>query len=343
MPSIDLRSDTVTLPTPAMREAMARAEVGDDGFGEDPTINRLQTHAAELMGKEAGLYVPSGTMSNLVAVLTHCSRGQEMIVGSEAHMFHHEVASSAGVAGVQVHVIPNDTHGRISPSDVEAAIRPPRHNFPTTSLLCLENTQNRCGGAVLTPKDMAAMGEIARRHNIPIHLDGARIFNAAVYLGIEAKQLAREATSVTFCLSKGLSAPVGSVLCGPADFIARARKHRQMVGGGMRQAGVIAAAGIVALDTMVDRLAQDHENARLLARGLARIPGLEIDPESVQTNILMAKVTNGLATDWVKRLAARGVKILPFEGNRIRFVTHYGIDASHIEEALSIIGSILST
>ncbi len=340
MNTIDLRSDTVTHPTPAMREAMARAEVGDDGYGEDPTVNRLQEMAAALLGKEAGLYVASGTMSNLVAVMTHCQRGHEVIVGHEAHMVHHEVAAHAGVAGVQIRTVMNDSRGCLDPADVEAAIRPVRANYPVTGLICLENTQNRCGGGVLTVQETAAVANVARRYGIPIHLDGARIFNSAVYLGVKAADLAKDATSATFCLSKGLSCPVGSVLCGSREFIARARKNRQMVGGGMRQAGIIAAAGIVALETMIPRLAEDHANAGLLARGLARFPVFDIDPEAVQTNIVRIGIKGMKAEDLVAKLGAKGVKAGVFEGNKMRFVTHYGITAADIEEALGRIGEV---
>jgi threonine aldolase len=337
---IDLRSDTVTLPTPAMREAMRNAEVGDDVWGDDPTVKRLERMAAERIGKEATLLTVSGTMSNLVAVLTHCQRGDEMIVGSEAHMFYYEVGGCSALGGVHVRTVPNDARGMLDPGDVEAAIRTSNIHFPPTRLICLENTHNRCGGAVLTPDDTASVAEVAKHHEIPVYLDGARIFNAAVYLGIDVRELTRHATSLSFCLSKGLSAPIGAVLCGSEEFIARARKNRKMVGGGMRQAGIIAAAGIVALETMVERLGEDHANAQLLAQGLSTIPGIAIDPATVQTNIVMFAVEGLPPEEFQRRLAEKGVKISSRGGNRFRMVTHYGIERQDIEEALEIVRQV---
>ncbi|MFQ6059233.1 MAG: low-specificity L-threonine aldolase [Anaerolineae bacterium] len=336
MKPIDLRSDTVTLPTQAMREAMYRAEVGDDVFGEDPTVNRLEAMAAERMGKEAGLFVASGTMGNLVAFLTHCQRGDEVILGDRSHSFLYEAGGSAALGGIHPRPLPNQPDGTLDPAQVEAAIRPENVHFPRTRLICLENTHNRCGGAVLSPTYMATMGAIARRHGLAVHLDGARIFNAAVALGVEARDLTREVDSVTFCLSKGLSAPVGSVLCGRREFILEARRARKIVGGGMRQAGIIAAAGIVALEQMVDRLAEDHANARRLAEGLADIPGIAIDPQRVQTNIVIFELTaEGLMpAELVSRLEKEGVRLLAIGGSRLRAVTHYGIEEADIEAAL---------
>ena len=262
---IDLRSDTVTLPTPAMRQAMADAEVGDDVFGEDPTVNRLEERAAELLGKEAALFTASGTMSNLLAVLTHTQRGDEVLLGSEAHIFWSEVGGAATLVGVQPRTLPNRPDGTLDPTLVEAAIRRPDVHHPQTGLLCLENTHNRCGGGVMTVEETATLSEVAHDRGIPVHLDGARLFNAAVALERPAKDLTAPVDSVCFCLSKGLGAPVGSLLGGSREFVDRARKYRKMVGGGMRQAGVIAAAGLVALTTMIDRMAEDHANARRLA------------------------------------------------------------------------------
>jgi threonine aldolase len=252
LPIIDLRSDTVTHPTPAMREAMARAEVGDDVFGDDPTVNRLQEMAAERMGKEAGLFVPSGTMGNLAAVLSHCGRGDEVILGSKSHTFLYEAGGVSALGGVHSHQASNQPDGTLDLGEVRGAIRSEDDHFPVTRLICLENTHNRCGGVALTVEYTRAAGELAHEHGLALHLDGARIFNAAVALGVEAGDLAAPADSITFCLSKALSAPVGSVLCGSKDFIARARRARKQLGGGMRQAGVLAAAGIVALETMVN-------------------------------------------------------------------------------------------
>ena len=340
---IDLRSDTVTLPTPRMREAMAAAEVGDDVFGEDPTVNRLEAMAAERMGKEAGLFVPSGTMGNLVALLTHCNRGDEVILGDQSHTFLYEAGGSAALGGIHPFPLPNNPDGTIDPEKIEAAIRPENVHFPRTRLICLENTHNRCGGAVLRPAYMARVGEIARRHGLAVHLDGARIFNAAVALGVEPAVLTRDVDSVTFCVSKGLSAPVGSVLCGSAAFIAEARRARKIVGGGMRQAGVIAAAGIVALEEMVERLAEDHANARRLAEGLAEMPGIVIDPERVETNIVIFELHREDLTpeELAARLREQGVLLLPIGGRRLRAVTHYGIERRDIETALAAFRRIL--
>ena len=329
---IDLRSDTVTHPTPAMREAMAQAVVGDDVFGEDPTVQRLEAMAAELMGKDAALFVASGTMGNLTCLLAHCQRGDEAIVGSEAHVLHYEVGGAAGLGGIQLRPVPNDARGLLDIEAVEATMRGQNIHFPRTALVCLENTHNRCGGGVITPEETAEVVELARRYGAAVHLDGARIFNAAVALGVPAAQLAVEVDSVTFCLSKGLAAPVGSLVCGSGDFVARARKARKMLGGGMRQVGVIAAAGIIALETMIDRLAEDHEHARLLAQGLAQVSGVRIDATSVQTNIVVLNVDDGAA--FQRRLQELGVLTTAFGPSRVRMVTHYGIMRQDIEEAL---------
>ena len=329
---IDLRSDTVTHPTPAMREAMAQAVVGDDVLGEDPTVQRLEAMAAELMGKEAAVFVASGTMGNLTCLLAHCQRGDEAIVGSEAHVLHYEVGGAAGLGGIQLRPVPNDARGLLDIEAVEATIRGQNIHFPRTALVCLENTHNRCGGGVITPGETAEVAQLARRYGAAVHLDAARIFNAAVALGVPAAQLAAEVDSVTFCLSKGLAAPVGSLVCGSADFVAHARKARKMLGGGMRQVGVIAAAGIVALETMIDRLAEDHKHARLLAEGLAQVPGVRIDATSVQTNIVVLNVDDGAA--FQRRLQELGVLTTAFGLSRVRMVTHYGIMRQDIEEAL---------
>jgi len=341
---VDLRSDTVTLPTPAMREAMYRAEVGDDVYGEDPTVNRLEAMAAERMGKEAALFVVSGTMGNLVSLLTHCGRGDEVIMGDKAHSFLYEAQGASVLGGIAVRTVPNLPNGMLDPADVEAAIREDNVHFPRTRLICLENTHNRCGGAVLTPAQMATIREIARRHGLAVHLDGARIFNAAVALGIEAKEIAAQADSVQFCFSKGLSAPVGSAICGSAEFIKAARRNRKIVGGGMRQAGVIAAAAIVALEQMVERLAEDHENARILAEGLAEIPGFEVDLSTVQTNIIIFGLTDTRvsAKDVVRALAAEGVKIGVIDARHFRAVTHYGITREDIDMALMVARKVMS-
>jgi len=282
--AIDLRSDTVTTPTDEMREAMARAPVGDDVYGEDPTVNRLEELAAEKTGKQAGLFLPSGTMANQVAILTHVHHGDEIIVDSRAHMFTSEVGGAAHLAGVQTRTIDSLT-GIPEAAQVEAAIRGVDIHYPRTALVAVENTHNRSGGRAFSPETIRAVAQIAGKHGVPVHMDGARVFNAAVALGIDVKLLAREVDSMMFCLSKGLCAPIGSMLVSTKEWIERARRYRKMLGGGMRQAGIIAAAGIVALEKMVDRLADDHANARLLAGALLDM-GFRIDTEAVQTNMV---------------------------------------------------------
>jgi len=341
MTAIDLRSDTVTVPTPAMRKAMANAAVGDDVYGEDPDVNRLERRSAELLGKEAALFVASGTMSNLVALLTHCGRGDEAIVGSESHILQYEVAGAAGLGGIQLRATPNDARGRIDPEAVGNLIRGENIHNPVTTLVCLENTHNRCGGAAITAAETSAVAEVAHAAGCAVHIDGARIFNAAVALGVPAADLAASADSVGFCLSKGLSAPVGSLLCGDAAFIAKARRFRKMVGGGMRQAGVIAAAGLIAVDQMVDRLAEDHRNARHLATGLARLPGIVIDPDMVETNIVIFRVTGMSAPDFLAAIRRAGLLAGSPGPGTVRMVTHNGIDAAQLDDALARVSDAL--
>ena len=340
MRTIDLRSDTVTQPTPEMRRAMAEAEVGDDVYGEDPTVNRLEEMAARRMGKEAALFVVSGTMANLVSGLTHCQRGDEMIVGSEAHIFHNEVGGMSALGGIHVRTVFNSFSGLMAPDEVEAAIRLPGIQQPRTALICLENTHNRCGGGVLDSEDIGVIAEVARRHGVALHMDGARIFNAAVALRVSPVELARQADTISFCLSKGLSCPVGSLVCGSQEFIERARKNRKMVGGGMRQAGIIAAAGIVALDTMVDRLADDHANAKRLALGLARLRGLRLEPEAVQTNIVIFDGIDLPVREFMDALKSKGVLSSFVSGRKVRMVTHYGIGQEDVDEALNIVEAV---
>jgi len=342
MDAIDLRSDTVTLPTPNMRTAMAAADLGDDVYGEDPTVNRLERRAADMLGKEAALFVTSGTMSNLVALLTHCGRGDEAIVGTEAHILHHEVAGAAGLGGIQLRPAANDARGRLDPEEVRRLIRPDDIHDPQTRVVCLENTHNRCGGTAIAAEDIEAVAEVAHGAGCAVHVDGARIFNAAVALGVPAARLVRSVDSVGFCLSKGLSAPVGSVLCGSGMFVERARKYRKMVGGGMRQAGVIAAAGLVALEEMVERMADDHANARRLARGLARQPGLTLDPDSVETNIVIFAVAGGDAGSFLAALRRGGVLAGSPGPGSVRMVTHYGITSDDIDTALRRIEAALA-
>lgn len=336
--SIDFRSDTVTLPPPEMRRAMYEAELGDDVLGEDPTTNRLQEHAAALLGKEAGLFVSSGTMGNLVAILTHCRRGDEIILGDQSHIANDEGGGSSALGGVALRPVPTEPDGTLAPATLRAAVRDPSDvHCARTALICLENTHNSRGGAVLEPAYMMAARTVADEAGVPLHLDGARLFNAAVYLGLPVRELVRAVDSVSFCFSKGLAAPIGSLLCGSRAFIAEARRWRKVVGGGTRQAGVLAAAGLYALEHMVDRLADDHANARALADGLVELSGLRLDHPRVQTNIVIVDVagTGLTATAFVERLAAQGVLTCEFGGSRVRFVTHYGIERADIEAALA--------
>ncbi|MEW6672920.1 MAG: low-specificity L-threonine aldolase [Thermodesulfobacteriota bacterium] len=341
---VDLRSDTVTQPTASMRRAMAEAPVGDDVFREDPSVNRLEELAAEKMNKEAALFVASGTMGNLVSQLAHCGRGDEIILGDEAHIFFSEQGGSAALGGIHHRTIPNQPDGTLNLRDIETAIRPDNIHFPRTRLIALENTHNRCNGSFLDAAYMRAVGDIARRHGVKIHVDGARIFNSAVAQGVPAGSLAVEADSITFCLSKGLAAPVGSLVCGKTDFIAEARRVRKVIGGGMRQAGILAAAGIVALNEMVDRLADDHLNARKLAEGLAAIDGLSIEPDRIKSNIVFFKITRtGLTPqELTRRLKTEGVLVGPKEPDQIRAVTHYQVSSDDIDHALKILNKVLS-
>jgi threonine aldolase len=335
---VDLRSDTVTLPTPAMREAMYEAELGDDVMGEDPTVNRLEALAAEMVGKEAALFVPSGTMGNLVSILTHCQRGDEIILGDKAHIFIFEVASASAFGGVQLHIVPNERNGMLEPSSVLGAIRGENIHFPRTRLVCLENSHNRCGGCVLSPEQMDSVCVPVRERGIAVHLDGARVFNAAIALGVDVQELTRNVDSVMFCLSKGLCAPVGSLVGGTEEFIGRARKNRKMLGGGMRQAGILAAAGIVALTEMVDRLEEDHRNARLLGEGLSDIEGLEVDLDTVQTNMaffnLVTQKMSPLAL--LSALSDEGIKVSHYGAGLYRAVTHHGIEEQDIRYVLDV-------
>ena len=339
MKTIDLRSDTVTLPTPRMREAIYCAELGDDVFGEDPTTKRLEKMAAERMGKEAAMLVASGTMGNLVCVLTHCRRGDEAILGDQSHTFLYEAGGMSALGGIHPHTIVNQPDGTMRLEDIEAAIRGSNVHFPRSWLICLENTHNRCNGSALTPKYTDAVAALARDRGLLLHLDGARIFNAAVALEVDVKELTRHVDSLSFCLSKALSAPVGSVICGSREFIAEARRNRKVLGGGMRQSGIIAAAGITALEQMVGRLAEDHANARRLAEGIARIAGLSIEPGRIQTNIVYFDLASKrfTAEKLVTRLDNRGIKVLRVGPTRFRAVTHYGIGADDIDLTLAVL------
>ena len=335
--AVDLRSDTLTTPTPEMREAMARAQVGDDVWGEDPTVQRLEARAAARMGKEAGLYVTSGTQGNLICVLAQTAPGQEVILDLDSHVYNYEVAGAALIGGVQMRPV-KTARGFLTPDQVAEAVRPANIHLPASALLCLENTHNRHGGTCCTPEEIEAVAAAGHERGLSVHLDGARLFNAAVALRRDAREFARSVDSVTFCLSKGLAAPVGSVICGSADLVGRARRWRKLLGGGMRQAGVIAAAGLVALDSMVDRLADDHANARTLAEGLARLPDIAIDLATVQTNIVILHVAGpagaARAADLVRGCAERKVKVHAIGPTSIRCVTHKDVDVEDIGRAI---------
>ncbi len=344
MKIIDLRSDTVTHPTPEMREAMANAEVGDDVFGEDPTVNRLQELAAGKMGKEAGLLVSSGTMGNLIATLAHCQRGDEAIMGNLAHTFLFEQGGISALGGVFPHTIPNQPDGTLKLEDIEVAIRGEDVHFPVSRLILLENTQNRCGGAVLSAEYTRKVAELAARYQLKLHLDGARIFNAAAAQGVDVQQLSAPADSITFCLSKALCAPVGSVLCGSKDFIYRARRLRKQLGGGMRQAGVLAAAGIIALEKMSVRLAEDHTRARKLAEGLSVISGITLDfglPPSNMVFITLGESVKKTARQVADTLAQDGIRVGVVGERRFRLVTHYWIDDTAVNKTLSAFSEII--
>jgi threonine aldolase len=338
---LDFRSDTITEPTEEMREAMGRAKVGDDGREGDPTVRELEEYSAQLLGKEAGLFVISGTMGNLVSILAHTHPGQEAILERDAHIFWTEVGGISAVGGLVVHRVAG-TDGIMAAPDVEAAIRPARMHFPETGLIILENTHNMAGGTVWTVAQMAAVKAVAERHRIPVHLDGARVFNAAVALGVPAKEIAAQTDSATFCLSKGLSAPVGSVIVGSRPFIELARKKRQMLGGTTRQGGVIATAGLVALRTMVDRLAEDHALARRLGETLGTIPGLEVNLRTVQTNIVRTKVV-GLgvpAAKVVELLAKENVYVLAQQTDTLRWLTHRHVTAADTDQAAAVMAKV---
>ena len=334
---VELRSDTFTQPTESMRQAMATAELGDDVWDEDPTVHRLQARAAEMVGKEASLFVPSGTMGNLCALLSHTTPGDEVILEIDSHVFQNEVAGGAVVGGLQLRPL-ETADGRIQPEQVRRAIREPDIHEPRTGLLCLENTHNRKGGICLTPRQTAAVAAVAHEAGFPVHLDGARVFNASVALGLDVRELTGPVDSVMFCLSKGLSAPVGSMLAGSASFIERARRMRKMLGGGMRQAGVLAAAGLISLNEMVDRLADDHRNARRLAEGLQGLPGIDIDLARVETNMVFGDCRPPLtAREFIQRCREQGVLLDLASTYRWRMVTHRGVSAEDIDYAIDAV------
>ncbi|TMC31813.1 MAG: aminotransferase class I/II-fold pyridoxal phosphate-dependent enzyme [Chloroflexi bacterium] len=340
---IELRSDTFTKPTPAMRKAMADAEVGDDQYGEDPTVNRLEKRASEIVGKEAGVYVPSGMMGNLCGVLSQTQRGDEVVLGDLAHIVQNEMGACFVVGGVVPRLVPN-RDGFPSLDDLASAVRP-QGMFPRTSLVCLENSHNNCGGAVITAEQTKSIADFAHLRGMRVHLDGARIFNAAAALGVEAKALVRDVDTVQFCFSKGLAAPVGSILCGDGETVAKARRVRKMLGGAMRQAGVIAAAALVGLEEMRDRLVEDHRNAQRFAQGLAEIPGVRIDPRRAVTNIVSFEIDPAVmdAGAFQKACAEKGLRVSRYLGNspRLRAVTHLDVTRDDIDAALEIARAVL--
>lgn len=334
---IDLRSDTVTLPTEEMIKAIEKAELGDDVYGEDPTVNRLQKLAAEKMGKEAALLVTSGTQANLTSLLALTQRGQEIIVERDCHMYYYEVGGMSAIAGLIPRTI-EGTMGYIEPEKIEKELREKDIHYPPTGLICLENTHNRAGGTIITPKQMDDVYNLAKSHKLPLYVDGARIFNAAVALNTDVKNFRCDA--MMFCLSKGLSAPVGSLICGSYDFIERAKKFRKMLGGGMRQAGIIAACGIVAIEKMVDRLAEDHKNAKLLAEELSKIDGISVDMERVQTNMVYFDTRGFGVRDFISDMSKKNVLFSKREGSVVRAVTHRGIEKEDVLEAVERIKAL---
>ena len=342
MKIVDLRSDTKTLPSTEMRVAIAESELGDADEGEDPTVNRLEAMAAERLGKEDSVLVTSGTQGNMVAILSQCVRGDSVIVGRNTHINLGEAGGLSALAGVTMHTLENTPDGGLDPYDVRSAINHDSRDWPKTGMVSLENTQNLLGGLVLDRSDVEQVADVAHEHDLPLHIDGARLFNAAVSLNIPVSDLVAAADTVTFCLSKGLAAPVGSVLCGSRETIEEARRWVKYLGGSMRQAGIIAAAGVYALDNMVDRLAEDHDNAQRLAKGLAAIPGLEMDPERVQSNILFCHVDQAHSAELAAMIDAEGIKFYDI-GPELgwRFVTSYGITASDIDHALDVIDSVV--
>lgn len=336
----DFRSDTVTHPTPAMRHAMAAAAVGDDVYGDDPTVNKLEALAAEMVGKEAAVFVPTGTMANAVSLMTHLQRGNEAIVGAHSHIYLEEQASLAVLSNSQGVPIQENADGTLPLAAIEAAIREPDQHHPITRLVALENTHNQCGGMPLSVDYTESVRELAHKHGLILHLDGARLFNAAVALKVKASELAAPADSVSFCLSKGLCAPIGSMACGSKEFVAQARRNRKLLGGGMRQAGVLAAAGIIGLEQMVDRLANDHDDTQLLAEGLSEIPGIVLNPPVVRTNMVyfdLAPEFKYNAVELAAETAKQGVLINIVSQRRIRMVLHYWLSPTDVNKALEVL------
>lgn len=342
---IDFRSDTVTQPSSVMREAMAMSVVGDDVYGEDPTVNKLEQLGAETLGKEAALFVPSGTMGNLIAILGHCARGQEAVIGRESHIFFYEAGGASALGGVPYNTIQENELGKLATQQIKDALRDGTNvHFPLHGLLCLENTHNRAGGTVSTAAELKELADVAHANGMKVHLDGARLYNAAVALGVPISDLCAEMDTVQLCLSKGLGAPVGSLLAGPAEFITKARRMRKMLGGGMRQAGVLASACVIALTEGPKRLNIDHDNCKKLAAGLNATPGLKVNMESVQTNMVYVDVSgSGLSgIEFTAKLLEKGVLINPTGPTRCRFVTHLDVSEEDVEAALKIIAEVVA-
>jgi threonine aldolase len=344
MDYIDLRSDTVTKPTPEMREAMAEAEVGDDVYRDDPTVNRLEELASSMLGKEAALFVPSGTMGNLIALLVHCQRGDEAIVGDKSHIYLNEAGGMSALGGIQPCPVPNQKDGTLALNDILASIRTEDVHHPITRLICLENTQNICGGVPLTATYTREVGELARKNNLSLHIDGARIFNAAAAQNVSIRDLVDPADSVMFCLSKGLASPVGSMLVGTSKFIARARHLRKMLGGGMRQVGILAAAGIISLEKMTKRLADDHIRARKLADGLRKVKGILVDDGSPYSNMVYLNLASDVKIDTaaiISTASKQGILLDSENARRIRLVTHYWVDDNAVDNVIRAFATAL--
>jgi len=345
MDYVDLRSDTVTKPTPEMREAMAEAEVGDDVYRDDPTVNRLEELAANMLGKESALFVPSGTMGNLIALLVHCQRGDEAIVGDKSHIYLNEAGGMSALGGIQACPVPNQKDGTLALDDIFASIRTEDVHHPITRLVCLENTQNICGGVPLSVAYTSEVGELAHKNNLSLHIDGARIFNAAAAQNVPVRDLVAPADSVMFCLSKGLASPIGSMLVGTDKFIARARHLRKMLGGGMRQVGIVAAAGIVSLEKMTKRLADDHARALRLADGLRNVSGIVVDDGSPYSNMVYLNLAKDVKVDTkkiIENIQVYGILLDSENPQRFRLVTHYGVDDEAVDKVVKAFIAVLS-
>jgi threonine aldolase len=339
---IDLRSDTVTLPTPEMMEAIRHAELGDDVYREDPTVKKLEEMAAQKMGKDAALLVTTGTQANLIALMNNAKRGEMVILEAESHIYWYECGGISSIAGLLPWLVKSKL-GALDPNDVEAAIRPRNVHFPDPALICIENTHNRHGGTIITPEQLRAVGEVAKTHCLKFYMDGARIFNASAASQLDVREFTKYVDNLMFCLSKSLSCPIGSVLVGDQEFIERARRTRKVLGGGMRQAGIIAAAGIVALEKMIDRLADDHENARRLAQGIAKMRGMKVDLKTVQTNMVRLDMSElGVSEEFfILKLREKGILTSAMGKNSIRMVTHRGIEKTHVEKTLQAIEDVV--